>query len=420
MTERDIYNAVGDVSEELIAESAPGKTKKPKKNNMLKWLSTAACLALVLAVTIPLALSNRAEKPADITSAQSGSPHPPEYYLEIIDSLDKVNYYAAMNLISGSAVYSDVISPLKIAVGASSDSADEPSTGAWDEEIDETSRIGVEDMWGETFTVTCAVYFKVSVTDPDSFLGQKVGVGTVDVVMTDLRIGINPFAMITFRNSDRFYSCVKEMNALTDGKNEFFTRLYVSGFSLFKDLTEIPTWFTVDYDENEKTVRSINWREYRRDTTKYDIVDIPLTADKTRVKEAEYSIIPDYLYGRLSYYLNPASDVSSEDISAVKVGAKVLQAIELLGKPNKCEQLSEGELNLIWYTSDGKYAVIKVCKPDSLSYLEENVDVTMKFGIVRSVEITDIPDAPDTDYTESATDKANTNEIPFDGTEAVN
>ena len=97
------------------------------------------------------------------------------------------------------------------------------------------------------FYVTRVMFFQIELTNPDGFLASQVGCGTVDVVITNNSIG----TMITFKNGDRFYSCLDNGQGQTD--IEFSTHIYIEGFAVVKNMDPESYRFTVTFDGNQIT-----------------------------------------------------------------------------------------------------------------------------------------------------------------------
>ena len=100
---------------------------------------------------------------------------------------------------------------------------------------------------GMIFYVTRVMFFQIELTNPDGFLASQVGCGVVDVVITNNSIG----DMITFKNGDRFYSCI--VNGQGQMYMEFSTHIYVEGFAVVKNTDPESYRFTVTFDGNQIT-----------------------------------------------------------------------------------------------------------------------------------------------------------------------
>ena len=137
-----------------------------------------------------------------------------------IDSLDKINYYAAKNLIASAERDkesesllsrkgdSQGITLLSQGENVPFDSAEIEAPSVSNPAVDV---IGFEDISSETMKITRAYYCVIRIDENDTFLANRVGTGRAELVITDLRIGMNPFAMLTVKNGDRYFSCLSEM-----------------------------------------------------------------------------------------------------------------------------------------------------------------------------------------------------------------
>lgn len=95
------------------------------------------------------------------------------------------------------------------------------------------------DEFGE-LNITSVTYFQVEIKEKQGFLASKLGLGKAEIVITQ----IHDFdAMITFRNGDKYYSC------LENGLNEFSTHKYIEGFFVVKNETPDTCSFTLGYDK---------------------------------------------------------------------------------------------------------------------------------------------------------------------------
>ena len=223
----------------------------------------------------------------------------PEDFLKesvVFDSLDKVNYYGGLmalsenhNEISADGMGFAAVTFLPtsgnqgyalIPLGHTTETSEEdmnsdPGPQPGDE--DWTGSVGSWDISGERLTITTAIFFELDVTESHEFLAEKVGVGRVRAVITDLEIGLNPYAMITFKNGDRFFSCLTEGDVLREDENLFWTHLYIKGFEMYKDTTEGISHFLVEQDPDTGEVLSVSWIPYNRIPTEalrypYDVV----------------------------------------------------------------------------------------------------------------------------------------------------
>ena len=149
--------------------------------------------------------------------------------------------------------------------------------------------IGSSDISGERLCITTAIYFQLRVTEEHEFLAKKVGVGEVHVMITDLSIGINPYAAITFKNGERYFSCLTEGRGLQPDENRFGTHLYIKGFEMFKDTTEGVSTFRVTHDPDTREVLAMSWVPYNRIPSEAPVYPYDVIEGSTRVSaDMEY------------------------------------------------------------------------------------------------------------------------------------
>ena len=95
----------------------------------------------------------------------------------------------------------------------------------------------------EVFSVSGVIFFQIELRDESGYLASKVGTGIVDVVITENSLE----HMITFRNGDRYYSCLE--NGYVEGTWQFSSHKYIEGFSIVKNLEQDNYAFEVTFDE---------------------------------------------------------------------------------------------------------------------------------------------------------------------------
>lgn len=145
----------------------------------------------------------------------------PEKPTVVIDSIDKLNYYAALSMIeNGVAAVTVPLSAIPLGYVEGQDYYFSP--------VDPNAR----------FTVTKAIFFRIALLDEYGFLASKVGKGEVDVVITENSLE----NMITFKGEKGWYTCLINRAGLmtyTDGTPgwwwEFSTHKYIEGFYLVKN-----------------------------------------------------------------------------------------------------------------------------------------------------------------------------------------
>lgn len=102
----------------------------------------------------------------------------------------------------------------------------------------------------EPFNMRTVNLFQIELTDENGFLASKLGLGLVDVVITENCIWGD--SLITFRNGDKFFSCLTNgwhLNRETGGQRwDFSTHKYVEGFNIVKNFQQENYYFYVDAD----------------------------------------------------------------------------------------------------------------------------------------------------------------------------
>ncbi len=277
-----------------------------KKGRRLKLIPGYIAAVLVLTVcigTVGGALFRfMGKKSAGSTADSSGDPlthqNPPflpEYGSIVFDSLDKVNFYGGIKVLTssdkpvsarssnGSVLFATVKAPLKYTLRFLNDGVESELSPSEEEESDQAIKgmVGSFDLSSEKLRITTAVYFKLIVTENDTFLASKVGTGEVSVIITDLHIGINPCAMITFKNGERYYSCTSEMDDLKERENDFYTHLYIKGFAFYKDTTNGISRFRVVRDPQTNEVTDFSWIPYHRKPDEAQVYPIAVVPKST-------------------------------------------------------------------------------------------------------------------------------------------
>jgi hypothetical protein len=201
---------------------------------------------------------------------------PPEWVGDMpdaVDSLDKVNYYAGMYLITRTHTEAARFPSPGVILLAETTSDDDrpgvgydappdadrpadapvvvPPDGGQQDPAKETipPLTGYDDVIyysldpNERFTVSSVIYFCIELTDENGFLASRLGTGVVEVVITDN--SLEP--MITFRRGERFYSCLN--NGGGSGMMDFSTHKYIEGFNIVKNLAQENYRFDITFGE---------------------------------------------------------------------------------------------------------------------------------------------------------------------------
>lgn len=162
-----------------------------------------------------------------------------------IDSLDKVNYYAAVCVLSktpqpaNSVGKSHKISMLT--TYTTDENTESENTVTEQEQTEQQSKVYYYELSADdVFSFNKVNMLQIELTDEGGFLASKLGVGTVDVVITENCIWGD--ALITFRNGEKFFSCLVDGyspgNANYGAYWHFSTHKYVDGFYIVKNLEQ--------------------------------------------------------------------------------------------------------------------------------------------------------------------------------------
>ena len=282
---------------ELCRGEACARSARVRGRIVRRAAVVCACFLLVVSMvlTLPAMLRGPGTGDGDVLPPVSddtplsppkddGLQGAPEIYpIGFIDSLDKLNYYAAMRLIENekNPLAASLIPSYRFDFLVASDASDgngadedhgygaetppeygedTPPEYEGDGEISGGSADATtppaqgqapengESVWyyalhpDETFTISQTVFFQIEILDEKGFLASRVGTGIVDVVIT-----VNSLDhMITFKNGDRFYSCLN--NGAGGGKMDFSSHKYIDGFYIVKNLSQDNCRFDVFFD----------------------------------------------------------------------------------------------------------------------------------------------------------------------------
>jgi hypothetical protein len=188
-----------------------------------------------------------------------------------INSLDEVNYYSAVCVISKTPM------PLGLAAGnyrveLLNTNGDEPDGGYSDSSDGQGGNNGggsEENNAGEfdegvyyyylsrddVFSFDKVSMFKIELTDENGFLASIFGLGVVDVVISENCIWGD--SLITFKRGDKFFSCLSNGYAPDNGNGasfEFSTHKFVDGFAIVKNIVQENYSFTVSISPEGQVV----------------------------------------------------------------------------------------------------------------------------------------------------------------------
>lgn len=269
MKNEKLLHAIGQIDDDMIEDAIiqPGQKKQPfvRTPAFRRVVAIAACFVLVigLALSMPKWFNPNSDGPG--VPIDPGKLPPPSVEGDgsiHIGGIDELAYYAAVRMIAGTpktanqSVTGGSYGIALLASGYDTDKREEPpepeTTGP-----DETQGPPVsttptppagydEDIYyyaldpNEPFFIDKVSMFQILLTDENGFLASQLGLGIVDVVITENCIWGE--SLLTFRNGEKFYSCLTNgwgYDRETGGTQwDFSTHKYVEGFYIVKNLEQ--------------------------------------------------------------------------------------------------------------------------------------------------------------------------------------
>lgn len=280
----------------------------------------AACLALLIGAFAVLSPSNDpgVVKPTDGNNppAKMEWPWNKEETDLKINSIDKLNYYTAMKALADPAnVVTTAASQTTGEITLLSATVTTAKPMAQSTVTDEQDNDGVKIHYykldpDDPFSVSKVVFFQVELNHSTGFLASKVGTGIVDVVITEN--SLEP--MITFRNGDRFYTCLQ--NSWFQNGREYSTHKYIDGFYIVKNLVQENYTFTVVYDNfnpdyNDVTAKSLTCRSFGSNSNHAADGKMPIVS-KTYISDQVVEMTIADLEAFFKSFKGPGSDDAGE------------------------------------------------------------------------------------------------------------
>ena len=324
------------------------KTKKPFYITpaFRRVATIAACFVLIVGVIFSIpSIFNQGGNEVGKEDYQGGNVPPSlkgeEGYLTI-NSIAQLNYYAAIRMIADKSQTTELAMSqskatnvnygiMLLSVGNDVDQKDEPpvpeTTGpnTSEDNVVTPNNPGVpdsaEDIYyysldpNEPFYINRVSMFQIELTDENGFLASKLGLGIVDVVITEDCIWGE--SLITFRNGENFYSCLTNGGGYDRQTGEsywdFSTHKYVEGFYIVKNIAQENCSFKVKIDaqgqayelncrmtkngggrveENVKVVSSTVVSEEGRSFTVAELEDYFNTGKMPDENQNEESVVP--------------------------------------------------------------------------------------------------------------------------------
>lgn len=259
------------------------KTKKPFYLSPLfrRIATVAACFVLIISIMFSIpALINQGSSEITEKENDQGEATPPllnENGFLTINSIAQLNYYAAVRMLTEESKATGLsLSGLKasgtshgillLSAGSDTDKYEQPpvpeTTGpdlSQEPAVtpnEPTSPNPDEDIYyysldpNEPFYINRVTMFRIELTDEKGFLASRLGLGTVDVVITEDCIWGE--SMITFRNGESFFSCLTNGGGYDPQTGEwhwdFSTHKYVEGFFIVKNLAQENYGFSIKMD----------------------------------------------------------------------------------------------------------------------------------------------------------------------------
>lgn len=376
------------------------KTNIKRKTARSVWLrlgAIAACFAIIVGAVWALPMMWNDTTPGE--ESTSTTPFFPQIGEIEFDSLDKINFYGGLKVIADTNpsmhAKSNVFSPISHLSSTThshsvfANLSETSPTDRSDSKAPPKNSFDNKPAWDfsdERMSITTAIYFKIKVTEADTLLAMKIGTGEAEVVVTDLCIGINPFAMITFKSGDNFFSCLSEMYALKNGKNSFGSHLYIKGFEMFKEpVGDVTSFYNLELDMDNNTISSLKWHHYNRIPSESVLYDIELVPESVRISHETYEFTLEELR---SYWK------SEGDTTVIPEG-------ETISPPSSPPEIYDDGM-LRYYLVDGEYYEVAgiynsfytdVVIPDSLfNYPIKGVQA-YAFRNYKYLKSVDIPDS---------------------------
>ena len=278
MKNEKMLHAIGQIDDDLIEDAViqTNKKKQPfhKMPAFRRAVAFAACFVLVLGLAFSMpTLLNQGGGGTNVVPVDPGKLPPPSVEGDgriHIGGIDELAYYAAIRMIAGTPnatnqnMFGGNYGIALLANGSGTDKEEAPpepeTTGPDDTQgppvtQNPTPPTGYdEDIFyyaldpNEPFYINKVSMFQILLTDENGFLASQLGLGTVDVVITEDCIWGE--SLLTFRNGEKFYSCLTNgwtLNQKTGGWQwDFSTHKYVEGFFIVKNFEQENYAFYID------------------------------------------------------------------------------------------------------------------------------------------------------------------------------
>lgn len=221
------------VSSQTTATTRPTTTQSTTSPSISAYTTSTSSTVPTTTVEPP-----RSSETTDVTETTTTAPIPPSTGDRfVIDSIDKVNFYAAKKILD------QRFSPF----GMSANAAKTPPIARmiYEEYPIDRNRV---------FIITMATYFTIELHNENGFLAQKLGgIGEVEVVVIQNDLA-DLGQMITFKRGDVYYTCLSNGGGTEENgidRCDFSSHKYIDGFNLVKNLEQENYQFTVRYDRTK-------------------------------------------------------------------------------------------------------------------------------------------------------------------------
>ena len=260
--DESLLEAAYDVDDAQKLREYAGREKGARRARLLPMVRRAALIAACLALAIcasfvaprlledpnrPVFETETTESETPETTTHETDPPPKDeddmytiQRVDVIDSIDKLNYYSTMKVLIDPPTSSKTASH----GGMRGLSATAPTGAMISLDTSDDSTFSPFDI----LTLSLGTFFQIYVSDGSAFLASKVGTGVVDVAITG-----NDFnTLITLKNGDRYFSCF--LNSSNQKSITFSTHKYAVNFTVVKNFEQENYAMTVVYDEKGQAV----------------------------------------------------------------------------------------------------------------------------------------------------------------------
>lgn len=285
MKNEKMLHAIGQIDDDLIEDAVIQALQKKKPFYQMpafrRAVALAACFVLVIGfmLSMPALFKSNDVTPEAVPTVGPGdssnlllpSVQDDEGRISI-GGIDELAYYAAIRMIAGTpkatnqSIHGGNYGISLLANGSGTDTKEQPpepeTTGPAETEgppvtQNPTPPAGYdEDIFyyaldpGQPFFINKVCMFQIELTDENGFLASKLGLGVVDVVITEDCIWGD--SLITFRNGENFYSCLS--NGWGSNRWDFSTHKYVEGFFIVKNFEQENYAFYIDMDATGQAI----------------------------------------------------------------------------------------------------------------------------------------------------------------------